>query len=247
MLALAPNQQHLTLPNNIATSTTKFLYKYIWCRFGCPIELVSDQGTHFRNKIVNELSTYYAVVHKKSTSYYPQANVLVESINKTLQMILRKIDYENRTYWNQKLNSALWTYRTSYKTVIKSTPFRMTFGLEAVMLVEFQVPTLRVQVIEILDEEQSERVRKELLLVLEESRLWAMCALEQKQRQTTTFVDRHRCQKEMMFVLMVLGLGLIIMVIKIGIGLGIVNNTNMEMISIARLMMTLIVMKMETM
>ena len=44
----------------------------------------------------------------------------------------------------------------------------------------------------------------------------------------------------------VLGLGLMIMVIKRGIGLGFVNNTNMETISIARLMMTLIVMKIET-
>ena len=57
------------------------------------------------------------------------------------------------TDWDQKLNSALWAYRTSYKTVIKSTPFRLAFGLEAIMLVEFQVPTLRVQVTDRLDEE----------------------------------------------------------------------------------------------
>ena len=76
----------------------------------------------------------------------------------------------------------------------------MTFGLEAVMQVEFQVPTLRVQVTERLDEERSEQIRKEQLLILEESRVHAMCALEQKQRQTTTFVDCHRQQKENMFV-----------------------------------------------
>ena len=78
------------LRDNTTASTAKFLYECTWCRFGCPIELVSDQGTHFRNKIVNELSTYYAVVHKKSTLYYPQANGLAESTNKTLQMILKK-------------------------------------------------------------------------------------------------------------------------------------------------------------
>ena len=76
----------------------------------------------------------------------------------------------------------------------------MDFGLEAVMPIEFQVPILRVQVTERLDDEQSERVRKEQLLVLEESRLRAMCALEQKQRQTMAFVDRHRRQKEKKFV-----------------------------------------------
>ena len=57
------------------------------------------------------------------------------------------------TDWDQKLNSALWAYRTSYKTVIKSTPFRMAFGLEVVMPIEFQVPALRVQVTDRLDEE----------------------------------------------------------------------------------------------
>ena len=37
------------------------------------------------------------------------------------------------------------------------------------------------------------------LLVLEESRFQALCALEQKQRQTKAFVDQHRKQKEKMF------------------------------------------------
>ena len=165
----------------------------------CPIELVRDQGTHFINKIVHELSTYYAVAHKRSTPYYPQANGLAKSINKTLQMILKKIVNENRTDWAQKLNSALWAYRTSYKTSIKLTPFRMTFGLEVVMLVEFQVPTLWVQVTKRLDEEQSEQVGKQQLLLLEESKIQAMTALEKKQRQTKAFVDRHRKQKEKMF------------------------------------------------
>ena len=76
------------LRENKTTSLAKFLYENICCRFGGPIELVSDQGTHYINKIVHELSTYYAVVHKKSTPYHPQANGLAESTNKTLQMIL---------------------------------------------------------------------------------------------------------------------------------------------------------------
>ena len=135
------------LRDNTTTSTTKFLYENIWCRFGCPIELVSDQGTHFINKIIHELSTYYAVVHKKRTPYYPQANGLAESTNKTIQTILKNIVNQNRSNWDQKLNSALWAYRTSYKTSIQSTPFCMAFGLEAVMPIEFQVPTLRIQVL----------------------------------------------------------------------------------------------------
>ena len=106
------------LRDNTTTSTTRFLYEYIWCRFDCPIELVSDQGTHFINKVIYELTNYYVVVHKKSTPYYPQANGLAELTNKTIQTILKKIVNDNRTDWDKKLHSALWAYQTTYKTMI---------------------------------------------------------------------------------------------------------------------------------
>ena len=96
------------LHENTVVVMAKFLYEHIWCRFGCPIELVSDQGSHFLNTVVQELTQHYAVVHKMSTPYYPQANGLEKSTNKTLQTILKKIVNENRTDWDTKLHTALW-------------------------------------------------------------------------------------------------------------------------------------------
>ena len=134
------------LRDNTAASTMKFLYEQIWCRFGCPIELISDQGSHFLNTVSHELTNHYIVVHKKSTSYYPQANGLAESTNKTLQTIPKKIVNENRMDCDTKLHSALWAYRMSYKTNIQSTPFRLAFGLEPVMPIQFHIPSLQIQV-----------------------------------------------------------------------------------------------------
>ena len=134
------------LQDNMAASTTKFLYQYIQCRFGCPIELISDQGSHFLNSVVHELTHHYVVNRKKSTPYYPQVNGLAKSTNKILQTILKKIVNENRTDQDTKLYNALWAYRTSYKTSIQPTPFRLAFGLEFIMPVEFHVPSLRIQV-----------------------------------------------------------------------------------------------------
>ena len=90
------------LRDNTAASSEMFLYEYIWCRYGCLIELVSDQGGHFLGQVVESLTTFYAVVHKRSTPYYPQANGLAKSTNKTLQNILRKIVDENQTDWDTK-------------------------------------------------------------------------------------------------------------------------------------------------
>jgi transposase InsO family protein len=152
------------LRDNLVSSTAKFLYEYIWCRYGCPIELMSDQGAHFVNHVVRELTQHYVVVHRRSTVYYPQGNGLAESTNKTQQTVLRKIVEANTTDWDHKLHSALWAYRSSYKTSIRSTPFRMAFGLEAVMPSEFIVLSLRIQVQHKLNKSESEHAQVAQLL-----------------------------------------------------------------------------------
>lgn len=43
-------------------------------RFGCPIELVSDQESHFLNAVIQELMEKHMILHRKSTAYYPQEN-----------------------------------------------------------------------------------------------------------------------------------------------------------------------------
>ena len=68
----------------------------------------------------------------------------------------------------------------------------MAFGLEAVMLIEFQVLSLRVQVKERLPEAQSEQYRLKQLLELGEHRVASMAQLEQLQQLRKAFVDRHR-------------------------------------------------------
>ena len=83
--------------------------------------------------------------------------------------------------WDTKLYSALWAYHTSYKTSLQSTPFRLGYGLEAVMLIEFQVPSLRIQIRERVNKSQSEQIRMQRLLELGEARVRSMAVLEQEQ------------------------------------------------------------------
>ena len=124
------------LRDNTTMSTAKFVYEYLWCRFGCPIELVSNQGGYFLNRLIRDLTPHYTIVHKKSTLYYPQANGLAKSMNKIPQTTLKKIMNENRTDWDDKLHSPLSAYRTKFRTSIQSTPFRRAFGLEVVTSIE---------------------------------------------------------------------------------------------------------------
>ena len=142
---------------NTANEVAKFLYQNIMTRFGCPVEIVSDQGTHFLNDVMKELTSRHLIIHKKSSVYHPQCNGQAESTNKILVKALKKIVGANKTGWDRKLDSVLWAFRTSFKVTTRMTPFRMTYGLEAVVPMEFMIPSLRMAVSERLPMEESRR------------------------------------------------------------------------------------------
>lgn len=55
----------------IGTTTTRFLWENIINRYGFPLSLTSDIGTHFLNEIVKILLTEFMVAHHKTTPYHP--------------------------------------------------------------------------------------------------------------------------------------------------------------------------------
>ncbi|KAJ7529813.1 hypothetical protein O6H91_15G067000 [Diphasiastrum complanatum] len=106
-----------------------------------PLELVSDRRTHFLNETVRVLLAEFLVVHRKSMPYYPRCNGQAESSNKILCNIITKIVEASRSDWEHKLQAALWAFRTTYKLATGHTPFQLVYGLEAIMPVEFIVPS----------------------------------------------------------------------------------------------------------
>ena len=52
-------------------TVTKFIFEYKLSRFGCPKILMSDRGSHFLNKTIEELTKEFQVYHKKGTPYHP--------------------------------------------------------------------------------------------------------------------------------------------------------------------------------
>ena len=84
---------------NDARAIAKFLYEYVFTRYGLPIEIVSDQGVHFVNEVIEFLLTEFMVIHRKSAPYHPQANGQAESTNKTLCSTLAKVVESNHLDW----------------------------------------------------------------------------------------------------------------------------------------------------
>jgi transposase InsO family protein len=127
-----------------ATTTTCFIFDDIINRFGCPNILMSDQGTHFINKTIEALTWEFEVHHQKSTPYHPQANGTVEAFKNILETVLTKICNVNRDDWDFRVPTVLWAYRNTCKKLTMQTPFKLVYGLEAVVPMEYLVPRLRI-------------------------------------------------------------------------------------------------------
>jgi transposase InsO family protein len=126
-----------------ATIVVRFIFYDIITRFGCPKILMSDQGTHFINKTVEALTEEFFIHHQKSTPYHPQESGTVEEFNKILETTLTKICSVNGDDWDLRVPTILWAYRTTCNKLTMQTPFKLVYGLEVVVPMEYLVPSLR--------------------------------------------------------------------------------------------------------
>ena len=92
---------------NDAKTITKFLYENVFTHYRLPIELVSDQGVHFINEVIEFLMAKFMVIHKHSAPYHPQANGQAKSSNKILVKIIKKLVQDNKFDWDKKLDLLL--------------------------------------------------------------------------------------------------------------------------------------------
>ncbi|RYA46319.1 hypothetical protein DD606_24495 [Enterobacter cloacae complex sp. GF14B] len=158
-----------------AKDVAKFVYDEICCKFGVPLELLSDKGPGFRAKLLDFLCTKMKIRHQHTTPYYPQCNGLNERFNGELVQILSKVTEHQGKNWDLELPSALWAYRTSVKTGTGFTPFHLVYGKEALLPVEVELPA--VKMLEKLLGPPSDAF-KERLLQLQEVQLDRMSALD---------------------------------------------------------------------
>ncbi|GJY55553.1 reverse transcriptase domain-containing protein [Tanacetum coccineum] len=114
------------LPNNDARVVVKFLQK-LFLRFGVPKALISDRGTHFCNSLLEKTLKKYGATHRLATPYHPQTSGQTENTNRAIKRILERTMNGNRKEWADKLDDALWAFRTAYKSPIGSTPFRIVY------------------------------------------------------------------------------------------------------------------------
>lgn len=100
----------------------------IYSRMGIPSEILSDQGRQFTAECMREVNRLLKIRHLLTTPYHPQCNGLVESFNKTLKTMIKKMSKEQPKCWNHYLDPLLFAYREVPQATTGFSPFELIYG-----------------------------------------------------------------------------------------------------------------------
>ena len=175
--------------NVTAKNVAKFIKRDIIARYGTPQAVITDNGSNLNNKVVDDLLDRFKIRHLNSSPYRPQMNGAVEAANKNIKKILAKTA-ENFRDWHERLPYALMAYRTSIRTSTGATPYSLVYGMEAVLPVEVEIPSLRILAQAKLSEAEWIRQRHEQLNLVDEKRVKAICHGQAYQKRVAKSFNR---------------------------------------------------------
>ena len=121
----------VALPDKEAGTVAEALFDKWICRYGVPLDIVTDGGKEFCNKLQDEMWSLLETTHLKTSPHHPQCNSQAEVFNKTIRKYLTSFVDENTLDWEQYLPPLMFSYNTSFHRTVLNMPHYLNFGVGA--------------------------------------------------------------------------------------------------------------------
>ncbi|XP_057332036.1 uncharacterized protein LOC130671914 [Microplitis mediator] len=115
------------IPDIRSTTVAEALVDRYMCYYRCPRVILSDKGTSFTSKIIQQLAKASKIQRLTTSGYYPQSNGSLERSHQPLIDVSRVISdkYPN---WDRYVSLAALSYNTNVHTSTKFTSLELMFG-----------------------------------------------------------------------------------------------------------------------
>jgi len=120
------------MPDSKAERVSQILEKEIFCRWGSPKFLISDNATKFNGSNMRKLCTHWNISHKFLTTYQPQSNI-AERINSSIRAILSSYIGENHAKWDDYLHTTALALRTAISDTTGFSPAMLNLGRDLLL------------------------------------------------------------------------------------------------------------------
>ena len=100
----------------------------LFSRVGVPNEILTDQGTNFTSEVLKELYRILGIKAITTSPYHPQTDGLVERLNQTLKLMLKKTSRSTRRQWDKMLPLVQFDYREIPQKTTGFSPFKLLYS-----------------------------------------------------------------------------------------------------------------------
>ena len=118
------------VPDCSAETAAKAVFNEYICKYGVPAAILSDQGTHFHNQLMEAMSKLVGYNHIYSTTYHSQSNGMIERFNATFVPQIAKLQDKENNNWDEFLSSVVFAYNTGIHSTTNYSPFQLLFARE---------------------------------------------------------------------------------------------------------------------
>jgi transposase InsO family protein len=165
----------IAIPDKQAETVAMEILIHWICRFRSPVQIHSDNGTEFVNKLNKELFKLLDIKHTTTTPGHPQCNMQAEVFNKTMTKYLASFVDGSILDWEHYLLALQFSYNTNYHSIISTTPFELLYGMKP------RTPSIPGQNVQ--RKFYGETFAADLLQILQKARQIAKENMEEKQKE----------------------------------------------------------------
>ena len=94
----------------------------------CPRYILTDNGTEFKNSLIDQVVQQLGIDRIFSGPYHPQSNGKLEVFHKYLKPTLKKLCEMDPANWDKYLNQVLASYRITPNLATAELPFFLVYG-----------------------------------------------------------------------------------------------------------------------